>query len=344
MLIHITTATDGKRIQHVDDVENLTFASLSLVEADIEEFLRAHIHLLLDDDQERSLLIVGQQVRNQQNGRNDLVALDSRGNLVLIEIKRDAKDMAARSECLESQAIRYAASLATITDSDTLVEKLFARYIKRHANEFALGEFTPEEMGRRKVNEFLAQNGADMAFNKRQSIMLLSSSFDDQTLSAAAWLSDNGIDIECLSLNPVRIGGANGQICLAVKRLVPLTKVADLLVGFPSPAGTVAVGAEGEARRARASLPKMKQLIEWGIVKIGQTLAIKSHPGSEAQVRSANKVLWKGAEVTFNEWGTDVTGWSAIGIYQWAVDDQGRTLAEHRATKLKEIEESVVTP
>ncbi|TPG53654.1 hypothetical protein EAH89_15720 [Roseomonas nepalensis] len=335
MLIHITTDKAGGDILPMEDVEPVTFASLALQEAHLEEFLRQHIELLFEDDEERSLLIVGQQVKNAQNARNDLVALDSRGNLVLIEVKRDAKDMVARAEALEFQAIRYAASLATIADPDTLVEKLFARYIRKHADEFKLGDFTPEEMGRRKVNEFLAQNGASASFNRQQSIMLVSSSFDAQTLSAAAWLSSNGIEIECLSLNPVRIGGDEGALCLAVERLVPLPKVSDLLVGFTSTSETGVPIAAGTTRRQRTSKPKMAQLIEWGIVRKGQILSIKGHPGSEATVLGAKKVSFQGQDITFNEWGRMVTGWSAVGIYLQTVTEEGRSLDDLRDEHMK---------
>ena len=66
---------------------------------------------------------------NARSARNDLVALDGSGSLVLIEIKRDSSDMVARPEALEFQAVRYAASLAIIQSVDDLVERIFARYM-----------------------------------------------------------------------------------------------------------------------------------------------------------------------------------------------------------------------
>ncbi|GEN82851.1 hypothetical protein SLU01_11630 [Sporosarcina luteola] len=58
------------------------------------------------------MLIVRKQVRNASNGISDLTAIDHEGNIVLIEIKRDRKDIEGRKEAFEFQAIRYAASYA----------------------------------------------------------------------------------------------------------------------------------------------------------------------------------------------------------------------------------------
>ena len=67
-------------------IEETTFADLNMLERDIEEMLRLNIDMLCETDEE-SMLIVGQQVRNEQNGRSDLTAIDNNGNIVLIEVK-----------------------------------------------------------------------------------------------------------------------------------------------------------------------------------------------------------------------------------------------------------------
>ena len=86
-------------------LEEITFAELEMRESDIEEILRKNIDMICDD--EESLLVVGQQVKNEKRGRSDLTAVDSSGNLVLIEIKRDKKDIEGRREAFEFLAIRY---------------------------------------------------------------------------------------------------------------------------------------------------------------------------------------------------------------------------------------------
>lgn len=50
-------------------IEETTFADLNMLERDIEEMLRLNIDMLCETDEE-SMLIVGQQVRNEQNGKS----------------------------------------------------------------------------------------------------------------------------------------------------------------------------------------------------------------------------------------------------------------------------------
>ena len=111
MLIHIER-NGGLKVSDIE-VEETTFSDLSLVESQIEEFLRRNIEVVLEEE---TLLIIGQQVINAARGRSDLIAIDRNGSIVLIEIKRDVADVSYRHKPFEFQAIRYAASLATITE------------------------------------------------------------------------------------------------------------------------------------------------------------------------------------------------------------------------------------
>lgn len=115
-----------------EKIEAITFSALGMQENDIEEILRCSIDMLCDD--EESMLIVGRQVKNEKLGRSDLTAVDNNGNIVLIEIKRDRKDIESRKEAFEFQAIRYAASYATIVSTDDLVKKVYAPYIEIYLN------------------------------------------------------------------------------------------------------------------------------------------------------------------------------------------------------------------
>jgi len=68
-------------------IESVTFSELNVIESDVEEILRNSIDMLCDE--EESILIVGRQGKNEENGRSELTAIDSNGNIVLIGIKRD---------------------------------------------------------------------------------------------------------------------------------------------------------------------------------------------------------------------------------------------------------------
>ncbi|WP_159727799.1 hypothetical protein [Methylosinus sp. Ce-a6] len=344
MLIPISLTSTNDIVAETE-AENVGFDSLGLTEAKIEEFLRKNVRLLFDEEEDdETLLIVGQQVVNLKGARNDLVALDGNGNLVLIEVKRDAADMASRTEAMEFQAVRYAASLATVATVDDLVERVFARYIRKWEHEFDLRGLTFEELGKRIVNDFLSKNSAAQSFNKRQRILLVSSTFDEQTLSAAAWMSANGIDISCISLNPIRAGGSsNGPLYLAAERLIPTKKIEDFYIEFRErPEGSGESVSAPDTKKGRTNLPRMSKLMEWGIVAPGMRLTLKGFADSEAIVKDAKSVEFAGETMSFNEWGTKVTGWSAICIYDWAVTPGGETLAALRAQKLENVAKKTV--
>ena len=45
--------------------------------------------------------------------------------------------------------------------------------------------------------------------------------------------------------------------------------------------------------------------------------------------------------MTYNAWGQKITGWSAINIYEWTVDEKTKeTLDDLRKEKLQQIEQA----
>ena len=199
-----------------------TFSEINYKESDIEELLRKNIDMICDE--EESMLIVGKQVRNAQHGISDLTAIDNKGNIVLVEIKRDRRDIEGRREAFEFQAIRYAASYATIEDPEDLVNKIYAPYIEKYRHEFAESSLTSAELGTRKLTEFLRVNGSEINFNKNQKIILVASDYDEQTLSAVAWLNSNNVDISCFKMIPYEI---NDEVYINIEKVLPVNTYND---------------------------------------------------------------------------------------------------------------------
>ncbi len=303
-------------------IESVTFSELGMQESDIEEILRCSIDMLCDD--EESMLIVGRQVKNEKLGRSDLTAVDNNGNIVLIEIKRDRKDIENRKEAFEFQAIRYAASYATIESVDDLVKKVYAPYIEKYRSEFELGELTSYELGIRKLNEFLTVNGAENSFNKKQKIILVASDYDEQTLSAVAWLNSNNVDMSCFKLTPYKI---NNEVFLNAEKILPLTDYDDYYVNLMDKTMPTAKQYKDITRR---SLPKIDTMLEWGVVKEGDIIIAKGR-GNEAILQKNGSVLVAGKEISLLAWLKEVFGWSNIATYDFSIlKENGKTLAQIR--------------
>ena len=304
-------------------IEPVTFSELNMTENDIEEVLRNSIDMICDE--EESMLIVGRQVRNEKNGRSDLTAVDNNGNIVLIEIKRDRKDIEHRKEAFEFQAIRYAASYATIDKTDDLVKKVYAPYIEKYRSEFELGELTSFELGIRKLNEFLQVNDAQKNFNEKQRIILVASDFDEQTLSAVAWLNSNNVDMSCYRLTPYKL---NEDLFFYVEKLLPVTNYDDYYVNLMDK--SIVTTVTGDKKITRRSLPKIDLMLEWGVVKEGDIIVAKGRE-DEGRLLSNGNVMVNGEEKSMQAWLKEVYGWSSVQTYVFAVHKEtGKTLSQIR--------------
>ncbi|NFR24827.1 hypothetical protein [Clostridium sporogenes] len=317
------------------EIENTNFKSLNLREENIEEFLRKNIEVIFEDE---TLLVVGKQVVNKENGRSDLTAVDENGNLVLIEIKRDVEDIRQRKEAFEFQAIRYAASYAKIKTPDDLVDKIFSSYIEKYRDEFELGDLTPYEKASRILNDFLEKNNALKTFNSKQRIILIASSFDKQTLSAAAWLIGNNVDISCFKLSPMKI---EDNYFIDINRILPPSALEDFYVEVDDKKRPTYT-AKRDTPITRNIFPGMDKLFEWAIIKAGDAVVIKNRDNSEATVIDSKYVDFKGEKLTFNKWGQKVTGWSSIRIYDWVlIKGKDKTLHEMRQEKMVSLENEI---
>lgn len=309
------------------EIQNTNFKSLNLREEHIEVIF-----------QEETLLVVGKRVVNKENGRSDLTAVDENGNLVLIEIKRDVEDIRQRKEVFEFQVIRYAASYAKIKNPDDLVDKIFTAYIEKYRDEIELGDLTAYEKASRILNDFLEKNNALKNFNSKQRIILIASSFDKQTLSAAAWLMGNNVDISCFELSPMKI---ENNYFIDINRILPPSALEDFYIEVDDkkrPTYTT----KSTTPITRNTFPGMDKLFEWGIIKGGDSVVIKNRDNSEATVIDSKYVDFKGEKLTFNKWGQKVTGWSSIRIYDWVlIKGKDKTLHEMRQEKMLSLENEI---
>ena len=336
MLIEIEIGASKNLVKKDTAFCPTTFKALELQESNLEEFLRNNIQVLFSSEDAQgtaseSLLVVGQQVKSLEGGRNDLVAVDGNGCLTLIEIKRDVDDIKHRREAFEFQAIRYAANLATIKTPHQLVDFIYAPYVEKHRQdaEFAkFVDFTAVEIALRKLSEFLDQNNVTSTFNLSQRIVLVASEFDSQTLSAVAWLIANNVDISCFTLTP---GKMLERYFIQIEKILPLPLLEDNYVGFGS------FNTADESSKQRASRRSRRRneivilnLLQEGFLCVGEILLIHGKDDSRAKIVNDSQVEFAGSIMSFNDWGKSVKGWSTINIYDWAENANGERLDQLR--------------
>lgn len=346
MLIPIQPIQGALALSNPDTTEELTLQQLGSTEAHLEEFVRKNIDKLFPDDE--TLLIVGQQVRNQQGGRCDLVAIDGDGNIVLFELKRDPGDSVARKEAFEFQAIRYAATFAGITNTQALVQDLFEPYVRKHLSEFrsSYPVLSEAEIASRVIPDFLKDTEATKNFNRRQRIVLIASSFDLQTLSACAWLVKGGIDIRCISVKPAKYAD---QHFLSVEQVIPPPLLEKFFVGVANSSQAAGKSLGTSPSITRQTLPKMLELLKWGLINPGDKVYIKNRIAEVATVKDDKQVTYqdqdlKDQDLTFNAWAQKVTTWPSVNVYDMVVDVKtNKTLGTLRQEKLQELDKEVST-
>jgi hypothetical protein len=332
MFYRIKNDNENLKSYEVEKIEPINLASLDIKESDLEKIIRNNIEILFSD--EESLLVIGQQVTNEARGRSDLTAIDNEGNLVLIELKRDKEDITNRREAFEFQAIRYAASYATIKTPDDVVSKIFAPYIEKYRNEFNVGELTYFEKGIRILNEFLEDNEVKNNFNEKQRIILIASDFDEQTLSAVAWLNSNNVDISCFKFIPYKI---NNEKFLQIEKVLPTTNYEDYYVDIIG--GIRETKIRKSKSQTRRSLPKIKDMLEWGVVKEGDKLKAKDRD-SEVELLKNGNVVYNGMEMTIQSWLKDIFDWASVETYKFTIHKEtGKSLKEIRKEYMEENED-----
>jgi hypothetical protein len=263
------------------------------------------------------------------------IFIDNNGYLVLIEIKRDKLDVINRKEPFEIQAIRYAASNATIKDYKELVERVYAPYIEKHKDEYNLQGKSVEEFALKSLEEFLIQNNAFKTFNQKQRLILVASEIDDQTKSAIAWLNQNGLDIQCFELDVYLI---ENKIYFQPQRILPLLSYSDFYVGFKTP-GQKSSPTTGITRR---NLPRIDELLREKVVYEGDIITPKDHPGESILIKNGN-VDVNGEEMSMQVWLKNIYGWASIQTYVFAIHQKtGKSLSQLRKEYMDKAEEELL--
>lgn len=223
------TNKESQRIQEVD------FTQLGFKERrDIQEWVAANPSILGED-----LLVISKEFSgfDKTNERLDLLAVDSDGMLVIIELKRD--DTGADAHW---QAIKYASYLQSANVSDVI--EMLAAY-----------EGISQEEATNKLLEHLGDIGFS-ALNNDQRIILASHRFAPEVTSAALWLNQKAPGenlITCVRLTPYQDSETN-SLYVQASTIIPVPGADQYLVGIGngSQAGaSVGISSIGEKLRRR---------------------------------------------------------------------------------------------
>jgi alkylated DNA nucleotide flippase Atl1 len=184
---------------------------------DVERWIKREPEILGEE-----ILILSSQFSkwDKTSDRPDLLGLDRRGKLVVVEIKRDSsgKDQ-------DLQAIRYASFVSTLS-SDDVVELYRNHRHKEHDEKLSLGE------SKERLDDFIETGDIGVLDDDdKPRIILVSSSFRPGVTSTVLWLRTFALDVTCVQIEPYEL---RGEIVLTSTTLIPLPEAADFEVKMQS--------------------------------------------------------------------------------------------------------------
>jgi hypothetical protein len=109
--------------------------------------------------------------------------------------------------------------------------------------------------------------------------------------------------------------------------------------GWPHFTGQVVLAKRNMHRTGkltRRSLPRIEQMLEWGIVKAGDIIVAKGHE-YEGRLLANGNIFADNEEKSMQVWLKAIYGWSSIQTYVFAVHKRtGKTLSELREEYMKQ--------
>ena len=195
-------------------LEERRFADLKLREREhLQEWL-AHTPEALGEE----LLVIQKEFDGFADTRErlDLLALDKKGRLVVIENKLDDS-----GRDVVWQALKYAAYCSNLTQKD--IPAIYQKYLDRSS---------PDEDAEAKLRDFLDVEDLDeMVLNPRneQRLVLIAANFRKEVTAAVLWLLGHGVRAQCFRVVPYSFGE---EVFIDLQQIIPTPEAADFMIGM----------------------------------------------------------------------------------------------------------------
>ena len=158
------------------------------------------------------LLVISREFQGfSTKERPDILALDERGNVVVIELKRGKA-----GEDAATQSVKYAAYCSQMNPENVI--EAFEGYFAEHEDEFE------EASAKDVLLQFFADTGTEMEhINRKQRIILVANEFDEKVSAVAVWLYKNNVPLNCVKLGTYQ--GADGSVLITPEKYLPTPEI-----------------------------------------------------------------------------------------------------------------------
>lgn len=191
-------------------VNETTFHENGILErSHLQNYFRDKIEIICPDT-----LIIAEEFSEWDESRRriDLLGIDKKANLIVIELKRNDT-----GDHMELQALRYASMISTLNFEKCV--SIFQNYIdRRHFQKNAKDE----------LMSFLEwETPLENEFASDVKIVLASRDFSKELTTSVMWLISKGIDVTCVKLTPYTF---KDELLLDVNQIIPLPEAESYLI------------------------------------------------------------------------------------------------------------------
>lgn len=205
----------NKEKNDIEQIEEITFKSAGFKErAHLQEWIAKNPESLGEE-----LLIIQKEFSgfDDTNERLDLLALDKKGNLVIIENKLDdtGKDVVW-------QSLKYASYCSSLDAQG--IEDIFNEFLKKQGSS---------EDAQKAMEDFFGNEDFEKKLNigNTQRIIMVAGEFRKEVTSTVLWLLNYGLKVQCFKVTPYKLGD---QLLLDCIQIIPIKEAEDYIIKVAS--------------------------------------------------------------------------------------------------------------
>ncbi|WP_145585957.1 DUF4268 domain-containing protein [Yersinia rochesterensis] len=201
-------------------LQEVSFSSLGFTERyHLQEWLAKNPQALTRESDDELLIIQKEFAGfDDTKERLDLLAIDKKGNLVIIENKLDDS-----GRDVVWQALKYAGYCANLRKEQIL--EIFQLYLDREEPE----ETRPAA---EVMAEFLEYESLDEVLINQirtQRVMMVAANFRKEVTNTALWLMQFGIRAQCFKVTPYRF---NDDVFIDIRQVIPTPEAESYMIGM----------------------------------------------------------------------------------------------------------------
>jgi hypothetical protein len=165
--------------------------------------------------------------------RLDLLAIDKKGSLVIIENKLDDSGRDVVWQCL-----KYASYCSTL--SKTQIAEIYQRYLDRHFQGKDAKSLICEFLVQEDFAEVVLNPGTD------QRLIMVAAQFRKEVTSTVLWLLKHRVFVKCFKATPFQDGET---LFLNIEQIIPLPEAEELMIGISEKESEEQSSERGQATR-----------------------------------------------------------------------------------------------